>query len=68
MTKTLGYMQEILNEISQSMSEIDFNDIAEIIETLYNSKRIFITGAGRSGLAIRSFGNRLLHLGKSERC
>lgn len=65
MTKTSGYMQEILNEINQSIPEIDFNATSEIIETLYKSKRIFITGAGRSGLAIRSFGNRLLHLGKS---
>lgn len=65
MTKTSRYMEEILSEINQSVSEIDFNHTTEIIETLYNCERIFLTGAGRSGLAIRSFGNRLMHLGNS---
>jgi 6-phospho-3-hexuloisomerase len=39
------------------------NEIDRLVEILSTAKRIFVTGQGRSGLALRMMGMRLMHLG-----
>lgn len=52
----------ILSEIESFLDSSNFSlDLA--IESISSSKRIFIAGAGRSGLVGRFFGMRLMHLG-----
>lgn len=65
MDKLTGQMDTIMKELDNSISLMDVRESEGIIQHLYNAKRIFLAGSGRSGLAIRAFANRLIHLGKT---
>ena len=56
-------LQLILEENLKLEQKIDFNQVAQLIPYLQNSDRIFLIGAGRSGLALRSAAMRLMHFG-----
>ena len=38
-------------------------ELDQLVEVILTAKKIFLSGAGRSGVAIKGFTNRLLHLG-----
>jgi len=57
--------KDLLNRIAAVMDEVDWADFLALAEMLPRSHRIFVTGAGRSGLVARSFGMRLMHAGLS---
>jgi len=46
--------------------EIDNNSIKEMLTEVLEARRIFVLGAGRSGLVGRAFAMRLMHLGLSS--
>ena len=54
-----GIAQELLT-LSMKLEE---RDIRALIEEIQNADRIFLAGAGRSGLMIRAFAMRLMHIG-----
>lgn len=56
-------IQEILRELSTNAKNINNQDLEILMDKILTSRRIFIAGNGRSGLFIRSFANRLMHLG-----
>jgi len=56
-------MEKLLGLIGKQCRAIDRKSIERFIDSIENAKRIFITGAGRSGLVGRAFGMRLMHLG-----
>lgn len=53
----------ILNEQQQLASAIDFAQLALLVPYLHEAERIFLTGAGRTGLAMRAAAMRFMHLG-----
>ncbi|OON41321.1 6-phospho 3-hexuloisomerase [Izhakiella australiensis] len=53
----------ILRELEQNALKLDDSQAQNFIARIRNAKHIFLQGAGRSGIAIRAFANRLLHLG-----
>jgi 6-phospho-3-hexuloisomerase len=53
----------VVDELSRTMSLINPDDCDHLIDRIMKAKRIFLSGAGRSGLAIRGFAMRLVHLG-----
>ncbi len=55
----------ILHELESNALKIDDAQAAQFISQIRNARHIFLQGAGRSGIAIRAFANRLLHLGFS---
>ena len=55
----------ILHELENNALKIDDSQAAQFISQIRNTRHIFLQGAGRSGIAIRAFANRLLHLGFS---
>ncbi|UNC50407.1 6-phospho-3-hexuloisomerase [Enterobacter huaxiensis] len=55
----------ILGELQQNALKIDDVQAEQFIAQIKNARHIFLQGAGRSGIAIRAFANRLLHLGFS---
>ncbi|WP_328799886.1 6-phospho-3-hexuloisomerase [Paenibacillus sp. LX16] len=65
MDKLIKQMEVIMKELERSISLMNVGECEQILQALYNTKRIFLAGSGRSGLAIRAFANRLLHLGKT---
>ncbi|WP_431088768.1 6-phospho-3-hexuloisomerase [Paenibacillus sp. 8b26] len=57
--------KEIINEIETTGSQISDQEVSGLVNQIQQAKHIFVAGAGRSGLMIRAFANRLLHLGYS---
>jgi len=56
-------MEKLTQKIEEQLRAIDQKSIDQFVESLINTKRIFIVGAGRSGLVAKAFGMRLMHLG-----
>jgi 6-phospho-3-hexuloisomerase len=60
-------MLEIIDYVTKSIDVISDQDKDRLIETLVDAYRrgskVFVTGAGRSGLVIKAFALRLMHLG-----
>ncbi|SEA75233.1 6-phospho-3-hexuloisomerase [Pedobacter hartonius] len=53
----------ILEENLKLAEQLDFDQIALLLPYIQHAERIFLIGAGRSGLALRSAAMRLMHFG-----
>lgn len=58
-------VQGILQELSRAVSGVDTASVALLSKALMDAKRIFVAGSGRSGLMMRAFAMRLMHMGFS---
>lgn len=56
-------LQEIIDNLKLNMEEIDLRIINKIADEIVKRKRVFVYGAGRSGLVARAFAQRLMHVG-----
>lgn len=56
-------IKSIINEISEVPVTITDNQVDQFCNLLNNTRHVFVSGAGRSGLMIKAFANRLLQLG-----
>lgn len=61
----LDSINAILDNIRDAEDYLVEEDVAEFIEVITTADNIFVTGAGRSGLAAKAFAMRLMHLGLS---
>lgn len=61
---TAGYMQEIVKELQRSAGQIAPGEAEQFAELLQRSGKIFVAGAGRSGLMGKAFAMRLMHAGR----
>ncbi|MFC4401977.1 6-phospho-3-hexuloisomerase [Gracilibacillus xinjiangensis] len=61
--KTTEYLTKILEEHTQSVDSIADEEAEELVNNITNSKKVFVTGAGRSGLMAKSFAMRMMHMG-----
>ena len=57
------YRTLILKELESTVSAVDEAEIAVAQHMILAARRVFVTGAGRSGLALRMAAMRLMHLG-----
>ncbi len=53
----------VLEQAKKIIAETDPAKVEELLRMLAKAKRVFVYGAGRSGLVARAFAIRLLHLG-----
>ncbi|MCC8166931.1 MAG: 6-phospho-3-hexuloisomerase [Planctomycetes bacterium] len=53
----------ILDELSSLYARMDDAGVATLVEWLRDESAVFIGGAGRSGLLLRCFAMRLMHMG-----
>ena len=53
----------ISDEINHVLKDIDEQQIDQLIDDVLSKNRIFIAGVGRTGLMMKSFSMRLMHLG-----
>lgn len=60
----MNYYPFILGKIKEVTDRISPDDFNRFINSLIKAPRIYIIGAGRSGLVARAFGMRLVHLKK----
>lgn len=61
---TMKYAQQIIDELQRSISQINEEEAERMVELLLQSGKVFVAGAGRSGLMGRAFAMRLMHAGK----
>ncbi len=55
--------KKIGDRILKGIEGISDRDIKKFIDHIIHSRTIYVVGAGRSGLAVRAFAMRLMHLG-----
>ncbi len=60
---TIVSMNLIADHIKRAASKLDRKSCTSLVDGIMSSKRIFLIGAGRSGLAARAFAMRLMHVG-----
>ena len=57
------YYPTVLREIKETLGEIDQANITYFLKQIMDAQRIFIAGVGRTGMVMRCFAMRLMHLG-----
>lgn len=62
----LSAIEAILKNIHDAEEYLNEEDISKFIDVITTADNIFVTGAGRSGLAAKAFAMRLMHLGLSS--
>ena len=55
----------VIEELNTCLGSIKEEEAQEALHIIDSSQRVFCAGAGRSGLGIRAFAMRLMHLGKT---
>lgn len=60
---TIESMNFIANHIKRIASRLDTDSVTSLVDSIMRAKRVFLMGAGRSGLAARAFAMRLMHMG-----
>ena len=59
-------IKAILDNIESAQDFLDEESVNKFENLIISSENIFVTGAGRSGLAAKAFAMRLMHLGLSS--
>jgi len=60
---TIASMNLVADHIKKVASGLDTGSVKDLVDKIINAKKIFLMGAGRSGLAAKAFAMRLMHLG-----
>ncbi|MCY3714408.1 MAG: SIS domain-containing protein [Gemmatimonadetes bacterium] len=55
--------RSILDELGRTLNQISCDEVEALVREVSGAQRIFVTGAGRSGLVMGSFAMRLAQLG-----
>ncbi len=66
MSRTDAYQQSIeyiQRKTKSILQEVSRKDVDKIVAAFFKARRIFVYGAGRSGLVSKAFAIRLVHLG-----
>ena len=58
-------MKNILQDLSRAAAVLDVGTVERITQKISRAERIFVYGAGRSGLMLRAFAMRLMQMGKT---
>jgi 6-phospho-3-hexuloisomerase len=56
-------IQEIIDNLKVNSDTVDMQVIEKIADEIIARKRVFVYGAGRSGLVAKAFAQRLMHIG-----
>lgn len=59
----IHYLEEILKELEQSASLIIDEEAEILANRILEANKVFVAGAGRSGLMAKAFAMRLMHMG-----
>ena len=58
-----AHISQILDELGETVEHVCDDSAEKLADTIINARTIFLDGAGRSGLAMKSFAMRLMHMG-----
>lgn len=59
------YARDVTRELERTLSSIAPGEAEQLVVAITGARRVFVAGAGRSGLAVRAFAMRLMHIGLS---
>lgn len=60
--RTTEYLAEIIKELHRSVDQISDEEAESLADRILGSGKIFVAGAGRSGLVMKSFAMRLMQM------
>jgi 6-phospho-3-hexuloisomerase len=63
MTDFQEWADTVTNEIATALKAVSADEVAEFQREILGAKRVFVAGKGRSGLFMKAFAMRLMHLG-----
>ena len=58
-------LEAMLGELKGTLGKIGGEQAAEFAQAVYGAPRVFLAGCGRSGLMVRAFAMRCMHMGKT---
>ena len=58
-------IEQVLSEIMACVKQVPPEVLIQAADLIESAPRIFVAGAGRSGLCMKAFGMRLMHMGKT---
>ena len=61
--QTTEYLHEVIKELSHTTAQIANEDAEKLVNHIYQAKKVFVAGAGRSGFMAKSFAMRMMHMG-----
>lgn len=61
--QTTQYLSEVIKELNMTSEKISDAEADKLISNIFEAKKVFVAGAGRSGLMAKSFAMRLMHMG-----
>ncbi|MDE2857918.1 MAG: SIS domain-containing protein [Chloroflexota bacterium] len=61
--ETPELFEAILADLSRTLRQVDARQVEHLKEAILSADRVFIAGKGRSGLQMKAFAMRLMHLG-----
>ncbi len=64
-SQTESIIEQILAELAVCVRQVSAESLSQAGELMEVASRIFVAGAGRSGLCMRALAIRLMHLGKT---
>ncbi len=65
-TRARDYSQLVAREICEALARTDEAQIETLVDMIEEAGNIFVGGAGRSGLMMKAFAMRLMHIGFSS--
>ncbi|MNZ98768.1 3-hexulose-6-phosphate isomerase [compost metagenome] len=60
---TNQYVAEIVRELERTVGLLEGEQAEQLTERIMKAEKVYVAGAGRSGLMARAFAMRLMHLG-----
>ncbi len=63
MTQHHELVDAILADVGRTLRQVDAGEVEAMAPALLSAQRIFLAGKGRTGLQMRAFAMRLMHLG-----
>jgi len=63
MTDFQDWVDTVTTEVATALKALSADEVAEFQREILGAKRIFVAGKGRSGLFMKAFAMRLMHLG-----
>lgn len=56
-------LMQVLGELSETLSQVDETQLEDLESHIQSAGRVFVAGAGRSGMMVRGLAMRLMHMG-----
>ncbi len=58
-----AYISQILEELGETVGHVCNDPAEKLVDAIMDAQTVFVAGAGRSGLAMKSFAMRSMHIG-----